>query len=947
MSSLPAQAPTINSLSVPNTVREMGVKFASASASDPNGDPLTYTWSFEDPTGQAYYFEATAAAYTKTLSGSRTFVVFGIGDPGEGPAGPTSLQGQQFTVKLAVSDGSNTTVATRLVTVNGFNEKPIITLKTEGMGTQSQPKVSPGALSLTASTSYDPDGGVVRFAWKLGGYFGGFICPGGVLVLFGKETDRPSLPIPKVSATPNSPMNFRFNYRVIDGMYVLTGGATGFAASPNGCNTDTGGGDGGDDNPPPKVQVFASSTQATGGAQVTMAATINDPGDTHTKSWLQINNTTPVTLSSPDTTTTSFTAPDQDVSLRFRFIATDSAQQSDSADIIIQVNGGSSGDGGTGDGQGSGSGTSTGSNTGCSGLNLPAVATVPAAYTITEGLFGKVEASEASDPDNTPGAPINGLPGPPVVNFLWSVTSGQGVMDNNSLQGSTTSAVGFTAPEVDEDTTFGLALTVTDVRGCGSTYPVDLVVQNEIVNNAPTIVLTYEVQGQGVSGQAPAGGVSVVSPAEILLDASGSSDPDGDAISVAWQSEGDLTGGSSVLSQDGATATLTVTAETYGSATVTVTVADDRGGEDSQSLEFYFVEPEETLPVAAAGAMQDGAPLNGPVGNGDEVSLDAGASTLPDGTQEEIDNLVFAWRQIGGTRVFSRDFDKKKASILIQDITEEETLTFELKVRNGEAEDTATVELQVDPGTNEDEYSGEIHYPIVGMGSLGDGSSLQTTLIIDNLLDEAVEDVQIFFYDTVGGPLEVAHVDVLDPGNPIKSWDSSQPFTLAARSSRVLEFVVPEETAPQGEAGVRSGWAWVSSSGRLRGSIRYQLIQEEDGGLIEDVGIPTDRPGRDFQTAFRLKDEFAFAIANPGDSEVVIELSVYYVTDPTVPAERGEVILGAGEMRGIFLDEIFSELDVEEGHLWIRSQGGEDFALSGLVTEKGFFISAQSLSRIR
>ena len=41
--------------------------------------------------------------------------------------------------------------------------------------------------------------------------------------------------------------------------------------------------------------------------------------------------------------------------------------------------------------------------------------------------------------------------------------------------------------------------------------------------------------------------------------------------------------------------------------------------------------------------MKDGAPLTQPLGNGEELSLDAGASTVPGGTQEEVDNLVFEW----------------------------------------------------------------------------------------------------------------------------------------------------------------------------------------------------------------------------------------------------------------------------------------------------------------
>ena len=101
-------AHTVN-LSVPGTVEEMGVVIASVSASGAAG-PLTYSWSFDDPTGQAYFFNPTTAAFTKTDSG--TFVIFGVGEPGPNAPSP-SLQGQQFTVQVSVFDGTDTVVETQ------------------------------------------------------------------------------------------------------------------------------------------------------------------------------------------------------------------------------------------------------------------------------------------------------------------------------------------------------------------------------------------------------------------------------------------------------------------------------------------------------------------------------------------------------------------------------------------------------------------------------------------------------------------------------------------------------------------------------------------------------------------------------------------------------------------------------------------------------------------
>ncbi len=107
--------------------------FASVSTSDPDGDPLTVNWTFDpDPTGQAYFFNSTSGAFSKTLSGN--FVGIGAGEPGPDPPNP-SLQGKNFKVKVSVSDGVDTVVRTRQVSVIGLNEKPIVAVNAAGMGT--------------------------------------------------------------------------------------------------------------------------------------------------------------------------------------------------------------------------------------------------------------------------------------------------------------------------------------------------------------------------------------------------------------------------------------------------------------------------------------------------------------------------------------------------------------------------------------------------------------------------------------------------------------------------------------------------------------------------------------------------------------------------------------------------------------------------------------------
>jgi hypothetical protein len=80
------------------------------------------------------------------------------------------------------------------------------------------------------------------------------------------------------------------------------------------------------------------------------------------------------------------------------------------------------------------------------------------------------------------------------------------------FSGRATNTVSFAAPAVSADTTFDLQLFAQDAVGCGTKYPISLVVLNTAGNNDPVVVLTYEEEDRGISGTASNENVSVPSP---------------------------------------------------------------------------------------------------------------------------------------------------------------------------------------------------------------------------------------------------------------------------------------------------------------------------------------------------------------------------------------------------------------------------------------------------
>lgn len=206
------------------------------------------------------------------------------------------------------------------------------------------------------------------------------------------------------------------------------------------------------------------------------------------------------------------------------------------------------------------------------------------------------------------------------------------------------------------------------VRGCGvsDTY-VPPSVYVPPVNSAP-------LADAGEDITADEGGT-------VTLDASKSSDPDGNTISYQWeQTEGpEVTLSDTTVSQPEFTAPETGTDGIL--LTFRLTVKDTSGATDTDEVSVNVVNVLKA-PIADAGEDLT-------VNEGSEVTLNADKSSDPEDTA-----LAYKWTQTGGTEVVLSDPEKSESKFTAPDIGQDEVLTFRLEVSN-EYGLTATDEMTV------------------------------------------------------------------------------------------------------------------------------------------------------------------------------------------------------------------------------------------------------------
>ena len=129
------QAPTAAFTSSSTTgVAPHAITFDASSSSDPDGDALTYEWSFGDGASD------TGASVSHTFASAGTYAV-----------------------TLTVSDGSLTDAATETITITAANQAP-----TAAFTSSSTTGVSPHAITFDASSSSDPDGDALTYSWSFG-----------------------------------------------------------------------------------------------------------------------------------------------------------------------------------------------------------------------------------------------------------------------------------------------------------------------------------------------------------------------------------------------------------------------------------------------------------------------------------------------------------------------------------------------------------------------------------------------------------------------------------------------------------------------------------------------------------------------------------------------------------------------------------------------------------
>jgi PKD repeat protein len=396
-------------------------------------------------------------------------------------------------------------------------------------------------------------------------------------------------------------------------------------------------------NEPPTAEAGANATYDE--AQVVAldgSGTDPNPPDTLSYSWTQTSGPL-VTLSSAVVAKPTFTTPSvvSTQSLVFQLQVTDNHGTSATDSVTITVN---------------------------NSINDAPVANAGTDQTKNEGVSVTLDGSGSSDPN--PGETAT-------LTYLWTQTDVPPVptvvLSSTAAQKPT-----FTTPTVFKDEYLHFSLVVTDTHGQASAADEVIVTVKNNVNEPP-------VADAGIDKAVDEGVVA-------SLNGSGSSDPNSDPLSYAWTQVSGLTVG--INNASTATATFTSPSVTgQASLVFKLTVDDGKGGVTSDQVTVTVNDTVNEPPSANAGADQT-------VGESEVVTLDGSGSSDPN--PGETATLTYQWTQLSGISVTLDNPTLAMPRFTAPTVLSDAALIFQLQVTDTRAgTSTDTVKVTVTNTINE------------------------------------------------------------------------------------------------------------------------------------------------------------------------------------------------------------------------------------------------------
>ncbi|MFE8604762.1 myxosortase-dependent M36 family metallopeptidase [Archangium violaceum] len=554
------RAPVVTAPAV--TVDERSTASLVATASDPDGDALTYSW-------------VQVSGSPVTLSGANTATATFTA--------PETASGETLTFRVTVSDGEASATQDVVVTVRHVNRAPTVNAGLDGSASERS------SYTLSGSAS-DADGDTLSYLWTQ--------VSGTPVALSNYDKASATFATPEVAL--DEVLTFRLT--VSDGQSSVSDTVDVSILNVNRAPV-----------------VTASSVTVDERSTASLVASASDAdGDALSYSWTQVSGT-PVTLSGANTATATFSTGEvsADSVLTFRVTVSD-GKATATQDVVV---------------------------------NVRQVNRAPTANAGADGSVNERESytlnGSASDADGD------------TLSYSWVQVSGTAV----ALSGATSATATFTAPETASGETLTFRLTVSDGKASASDM-VSVTVND--VNRAPVVT-------------APAVTVDERSTASLVATAS---DPDGDALTYSWTQES----GTSVTLSGANTATATfATGEVSADSVLAfrVTVSDGKGGTAFRDVTVN-VRNVNRVPTANAG-------VDGVVNERSSYTLSGLAS------DEDGDTLSYSWVQMSGTPVALTGSTSATATFTAPETVSGETLTFRLTVSDGKASASDTVNVMVDP----------------------------------------------------------------------------------------------------------------------------------------------------------------------------------------------------------------------------------------------------------